>query len=133
VLGVSPAASDEEVRSAYRRRAQLHHPDHNPGSPDAARRFAEVRAAYLEVVEARRTAAAERAAERAASGGPADPEIEARLAALERELRDARQRRAAPGPPDAQPRRPPRPSDEELGYVTTEDSFSKILDDLLGG
>ena len=62
VLGVSRSASDEEVRSAYRRLAQLHHPDHNGGSREAA-------AAYK------------------------------------------------------------RPSDEELGYVHTDDTFGKVLAD----
>jgi hypothetical protein len=62
----------------------------------------------------------------------ADPDLDARLADLERELREAheareRARRAAA---EAAVRAAPeRPSDEELGYVTTEDSFGKILSD----
>ncbi|MGZ5234347.1 MAG: J domain-containing protein [Burkholderiales bacterium] len=41
-LGVSPDASDEAVKMAYRKLAKMHHPDHNPNDPDAARRFREV-------------------------------------------------------------------------------------------
>src|SRR5947209_7925753 len=52
-LGVSRGASDEEVRKAYRRLVQQHHPDHNAGSQDAARRFEEVQAAYTRIRELR--------------------------------------------------------------------------------
>lgn len=44
-LGVSPAASAEQVKTAYRKKAARYHPDKNP-SPDAAARFREVQAAY---------------------------------------------------------------------------------------
>ena len=67
-----------------------------------------------------------------------DPGLEARLADIERELREANAARerarqaareaaaAARGTerPDAR-----RATDEELGYVTTDDSFTKILAD----
>ena len=33
VLGVSEAASDEEIRAAYRRLAKKYHPDLNPNDP----------------------------------------------------------------------------------------------------
>jgi hypothetical protein len=45
-LGVSPSASAEEIRSAYRERARETHPDRNPDDPEAARRFQEVKEAY---------------------------------------------------------------------------------------
>jgi hypothetical protein len=45
VLGLSPEASQEEVRSAYRRLAKMYHPDHDR-STDAQVKYAEVRAAY---------------------------------------------------------------------------------------
>jgi curved DNA-binding protein CbpA len=177
-LGVRPSATDAEIRAAYRRLVQIHHPDHNGGSAESARRFEEVQDAYARVRELRGTAGASAAgAPRRAQGGTsrtgrararsspgsaqapppgADPGVEDRLAEMERELkaaRDAREqairvaRRAreeavrdarkateetlrdvrnaggATGQPD-------RPSDEELGYFSTDDSFSKILGDL---
>jgi DnaJ domain len=45
VLGVQPGASREEVQAAYRRAAKRWHPDRD-GSPAAARRMAEVNAAW---------------------------------------------------------------------------------------
>jgi hypothetical protein len=45
-LGVAPTASREEIVRAYRRLAELAHPDTNPNDPDAAHRFREVTEAY---------------------------------------------------------------------------------------
>lgn len=44
-LGISPDASPDLVKSAYRKKAGQYHPDKNP-SPDAATRFREVQEAY---------------------------------------------------------------------------------------
>jgi curved DNA-binding protein CbpA len=159
-LGVAPSASDQELRAAYRHLVQLHHPDHNGGSAESARRFEEVQDAYAEVRRLRqagggRAGASGAAGGRAgASGGAraragasgaqagADPGLDSRLADMERELREAnaaRERarraareaaaaaasaRAAERPADAR-----RATDEELGYVSTDDSFSKIIAD----
>ena len=46
VLGVPRAASEKEVRQAYRRLARQHHPDVNPGDKAAESRFKEINAAY---------------------------------------------------------------------------------------
>ena len=49
VLGVSPDASDEQIKSAYRRLAKKYHPDLNPGDQEAARKMQEVNAAYEQI------------------------------------------------------------------------------------
>ncbi|HEY6526987.1 MAG TPA: J domain-containing protein, partial [Solirubrobacteraceae bacterium] len=151
-LGITPSASDEELRTAYRRLVQLHHPDHNNGSHESALRFAEVQEAYAHVKLMRKQA----------TSGPAtstpagDPAVEARLAAMEQELRAARDKRERAARAAAQEAtraaaqkaaddaahaaatharkatrydEQGRASDEELGYYTTDDSFAKILDD----
>lgn len=46
ILGVDRSASAEEIRKAYRRLAVRHHPDKNPGDPEAENRFKELSAAY---------------------------------------------------------------------------------------
>lgn len=45
ILGVSPGATSEVIKTAYRRKANQYHPDKNP-SLDAASRFREVQEAY---------------------------------------------------------------------------------------
>ena len=45
ILGVSPGATPEVVKTSYRRKANQYHPDKNP-SLDAATRFREVQEAY---------------------------------------------------------------------------------------
>lgn len=46
VLGVSPAASADEIRQAFRQLARQFHPDANPGDPAAAEHFKVVNEAY---------------------------------------------------------------------------------------
>lgn len=46
VLGLDADASAEEIRQAYRRRAQEFHPDRNPGDPRAEEQFKKLSEAY---------------------------------------------------------------------------------------
>jgi curved DNA-binding protein CbpA len=120
VLGVKPGVSTEELHDAYRRLVKLHHPDRNGGSAEATRRFQEIQAAYEEVRSGK------------VRPRPAPPprrddaSVASRMADIERELREARDA-AREAIRDA---RGGRPSDEDLGYYTTDDTFSKILADV---
>jgi molecular chaperone DnaJ len=49
VLGVSPDASDDEIKQAYRRLAKKYHPDLNPGDEKAAKEMQRVNAAYEQI------------------------------------------------------------------------------------
>jgi molecular chaperone DnaJ len=46
VLGVPRTASADDIKKAYRQLARQHHPDANPGDPNAEARFKEVAIAY---------------------------------------------------------------------------------------
>lgn len=142
-LGVNPGVSDAELRSAYRRLVRLHHPDHNGGSVESARRFEAVQEAYTRVRELRKHAAPP---PRQSASAASEPGLEDRLRDIERELREAQlarekdrreadeaRRRAEQVRRDARDAardRPGRATDEELGYITTDDSLSKIVSDV---
>jgi curved DNA-binding protein CbpA len=137
-LGVTPGASDAELRTAYRRLVKLHHPDHNSGSAESAHRFEAVQEAYARIRELREhpaSSGAPRTERRVHTPPPpaGDPDVESRLEDLERQLREAnaaRERaRQAAREAAAASTGARHASDEELGYVTTDDSFSKILAD----
>jgi curved DNA-binding protein CbpA len=150
VLGIPHSATEAEIRAAYRGQVQRHHPDHNGGSPESTRRFEEVQEAYALIRKLQQGAGATKSARTSARRAspppprtePADPGLDARLEELDRELKRQREakhqaeRNARRIREDAlrQAREAARadgggPSDEDLGYVTTDDSFSAIFDD----
>lgn len=126
VLGISPEASEDQLRDTYRRLVRIHHPDHNHGSAESARRFEEIQEAYARIRSLRARASAPEA-----PLAVTQPDREDRLADLEQQVRRAhaareQARRTAAEDAAKEPR---RPSDEELGYAKTDDSFAKILAD----
>ncbi len=57
VLGVSKNASEAELKKAYRRAAQKHHPDRNPDDKGAENKFKECKEAYEVLSDSRKRAA----------------------------------------------------------------------------
>ncbi len=45
-LEITPDASEDEVKAAYRRLAKIYHPDANPGDEAAARKMNRINSAY---------------------------------------------------------------------------------------
>ena len=124
VLGVKPGVSSEELHDVYRRLVKQWHPDRNGGSPESTRRFQEIQEAY----EAVRSG---RVRPRPAPAPPRDDaSVASRMADIERELREARDRAREAAREAVRGARGGRPTDEELGYYTTDDSFGKILADV---
>ncbi|MGA9061803.1 MAG: molecular chaperone DnaJ [Terracidiphilus sp.] len=60
VLGVSRNASDQELKSAYRKQALKYHPDRNPGDHTAEEKFKEASEAYQVLSDADKRAAYDR-------------------------------------------------------------------------
>jgi molecular chaperone DnaJ len=69
VLGVSRDASDQELKSAYRKLALKHHPDRNPGDHAAEERFKEASEAYQVLSDADKRAAYDRYGHAGLNGG----------------------------------------------------------------
>lgn len=56
VLGVSPEATDDEIKNVYRKLSRKYHPDANVGKPDAAlaeEKFKDINVAYDEIMDMR--------------------------------------------------------------------------------
>ncbi len=69
VLGVSREASDQELKSAYRKLAMKYHPDRNPGDHAAEEKFKEASEAYQVLTDADKRAAYDRYGHAGVSGG----------------------------------------------------------------
>jgi molecular chaperone DnaJ len=92
ILGVSRDASDQDIKSAYRKLALKHHPDRNPGSAEAEEKFKEAAEAYAILADADKRAAYDRFGHAGVSsaGGPGgfDPTIFADFGDIFGGLRD---------------------------------------------
>ncbi len=60
VLGIGPAAGDQEIKSAYRKLALRYHPDRNPGDKAAEEKFKEAAEAYAVLADPEKRAAYDR-------------------------------------------------------------------------
>jgi len=69
VLGVGKTASEQELKTAYRRLAMQHHPDRNPNNPEAESKFKDCSEAYGVLSDPEKRAAYDRYGHAAFSGG----------------------------------------------------------------
>ena len=69
ILGVSRTATEQELKSAFRRLAKDLHPDKNPGDKDAERKFKELNEAYEALKDPQKRAAYDRFGHAAFDGG----------------------------------------------------------------
>lgn len=71
VLGVAKGASEQDLKSAYRKLAMQYHPDRNPGDHEAEEKFKEAAEAYSVLSDAQKRAAYDAYGFQGLSGGGA--------------------------------------------------------------
>ena len=54
-LGITPSASEDEIKAAYRKLAKKYHPDVNGGSADSEQKMKEINEAYSEALKIKRS------------------------------------------------------------------------------
>jgi DnaJ domain len=82
LLGVEPDATTAQIKRAYRKLARLHHPDTNPGDPQAAARFRDITEAYDTVSDPKRREAYDRTRPPVTGTKLTEPGADARTASL---------------------------------------------------
>ena len=73
VLGVTRAATDVEIKSAYRKLAMTHHPDRNPNNPDSEEKFKEITEAYAILADSEKRSLYDRFGHAGVGGSSAGP------------------------------------------------------------
>ena len=69
VLGVTRTATEQEIKSAYRKLALQYHPDRNPNNPEAEEKFKECSEAYAVLVDVGKRSAYDRYGHAGLGGG----------------------------------------------------------------
>ena len=77
VLGVQRGASEQEIKSAYRKLALQYHPDRNPNNPDAEEKFKECSEAYAILADAEKRSLYDRFGHAGVGGAGAGPGFDA--------------------------------------------------------
>jgi molecular chaperone DnaJ len=77
VLGVERTATEQEIKSAYRKLAMQYHPDRNPNNPDAEEKFKEASEAYAILADTDKRGMYDRYGHAGVSGSAAGPGFDA--------------------------------------------------------
>lgn len=76
VLGLSSTASEQEIKSAYRKLALKYHPDRNPGDTTAEERFKEAAEAYAVLADPQKRGMYDRFGHAGVASGAGGPSID---------------------------------------------------------
>ncbi|MEP7077283.1 MAG: molecular chaperone DnaJ [Acidobacteriota bacterium] len=70
ILGITKTATEAEIKRSYRALAVQHHPDKNPGDPQAEEKFKECAEAYAVLSDSQKRAAYDRFGHKGVGAGP---------------------------------------------------------------